>query len=519
MKAFPFERDIAALRDGSFDVLIIGGGIYGAWTAYDAASRGLSVALVEKTDWGAGTSSASSKLIHGGLRYLENYEFGLVRHSLKERRTLFRIAPHLVRPLNFVLPMWKSARVGPLMISAGLTLYDLLAVGNQPVPAHRRFRLRELQTRYPFLDSEALVSGFRYGDCQEDDARMTLTVAAAAQAQGAVCVNRVAAERVVEQQGRVCGAMLSDVVSGDSFELRARVVVNCTGPWASTLTGAAAPRVKLIKGSHLVMPAIEGCTEAFLLTADDGRVFFVIPWYGHTLVGTTEEEVKQASDAQPSEAEIRYLLNNVRRSLPGLGWTEADIVGSFAGVRMLQNAETSSLSALSREFEVVQPLPGLLMHVGGKYTTARSDSIEIVDAVYRELGSKPPASVTHLHPLPGAPELPFETWQPQAIASLVAAGVDTEAARWLSLRHGTGIDALLQLIAHRPEWAQRIHSAAPFIGAEAIHAVRHEMAGTVDDVARRRMPLSLLVPHQQWLPRLRELLEGELELRDAAPQQ
>ncbi|TJY65051.1 glycerol-3-phosphate dehydrogenase/oxidase [Sinimarinibacterium sp. CAU 1509] len=519
MKAFPFKRDIAALRDGSFDVLIIGGGIYGAWTAYDAASRGLSVALVEKTDWGAGTSSASSKLIHGGLRYLENYEFGLVRHSLKERRTLFRIAPHLVRPLNFVLPMWKSARVGPLMISAGLTLYDVLAIGNQPVPPHRRFRQRELLTRYPFLDAKDLVSGFRYGDCQEDDARMTLTVAAAAQAHGAVCVNRVGAERMLEQDGRVCGAVLNDVASNSSFEVRARVVVNCTGPWASTLIGAAAPKVKLIKGSHLVLPAIEGCKEAFLLTADDGRVFFVIPWYGHTLVGTTEEEVKQASDAQPSTEEIRYLLDNVRRSLPGLGWTEADVIGSFAGVRMLQNAQNSSLSALSREFEVVQPRPGLLMHVGGKYTTARSDSIEIVDAVYHELGMKPPASVTHLHALPGAPDVLFESWQPQAIASLVAAGVDAEAARWISLRHGTGIDTLLRLIAERPELAQRIHPAATFVAAEAVHAVRNEMAGTIDDVARRRMPLSLLVADQQWLPKLRELLQGELEVNDAAVRQ
>ncbi len=510
MKAFPFLRDPDALRGGPFDVLVIGGGIYGAWTAYDAASRGLSVALVEKTDWGAGTSSASSKLIHGGLRYIENYEFGLVRHSLKERRTLFRIAPHLVRPLNFVLPMWKSARVGPLMISAGLTLYDLLAVGNQPVPPHRHFRRRELLARYPYIDPEALVSGFRYGDCQEDDARLTLVVAAAAQAHGAVCVNRMTAERVLDEDGRVCGALVHDALSGDRFEVRARVVVNGTGPWAGELVGAAAPRVKLIKGSHLVLPAIPDCKEAFLLTAADGRVFFVIPWYGHTLVGTTEEEVQHASEAQPSDAETRYLLDNVHRCLPGLGWTEADVIGKFAGVRMLQNAETSSLSALTREFEVVHPRPGLLMHVGGKYTTARSDSIEIVDAIYRELGQKAPRSVTHQRPLPGAPTTSFEAWQPQAMASLQAAGVDEDAARWLCLRHGTGIDTVLSLIARDAALAQRIHPAAPFIAAEAVHAVRNEMATSIEDVSRRRMPLSLLVSDQQWLPRLHELIGADV---------
>jgi glycerol-3-phosphate dehydrogenase len=208
MAPFALHRNLSALRSGRFDVLVIGGGIYGAWTAYDAASRGLSVALVEKRDWGAGTSSASSKLIHGGLRYLEHYEFGLVRHALTERRTLYRIAPHLVRPLNFVLPMWKGPRASPFLVSAGLMLYDLLAWGSQPVARHKHFRPRELLARYPFIDPGHLLGGFRYGDCQEDDARMTLVVTAAAQAFGAVCVNRVGAQALLEDGGRVCGARL-----------------------------------------------------------------------------------------------------------------------------------------------------------------------------------------------------------------------------------------------------------------------------------------------------------------------
>lgn len=509
MAAFSLIRDIAALRAGRFDLLVIGGGIYGAWTAYDAASRGLSVALVEKTDWGAGTSSASSKLIHGGLRYLEHYEFGLVRHALRERRTLYRIAPHLVRPLQFVLPMWRGPRAHPLMVSAGLALYDLMALGGQPVPRHRYYRARELLARYPFIDPERLLGGFRYGDCQEDDARMTLVVVAAAQGHGAVCANRVAAEGLIEDRGRVCGARLRDTLGDEVFEVRANVVVNAAGPWAPTLLGDAAPKVKLVKGTHLVLPAIAGCTEAFLLTAADGRVFFVIPWYGRTLVGTTELQVTDPAQAVPTDEETHYLLEGVRRGLPGLGWTEADVIGRFSGVRMLKAEDSASLAAVTREFEATQPRPGVLMPVGGKYTTARSDSRAIVDAVFGLLGRRPPPSRTHRHALPGAPTEPFERWQAQTVARLAAAGIDTEAARWLTLRHGTGVEAILAQVGAHRELAARIDDQAPFILAEAVCALRNEMAHDLDDIARRRMPLSLLVRGESWKPRLLALLAQE----------
>lgn len=506
--AFPLVRDVAALRAGDqFDVLVVGGGIYGAWTAYDAASRGLRVALVEKNDWGAGTSSASSKLIHGGLRYLEHYEFGLVRHALRERRTLYRIAPHLVRPLNFVLPMWKGPRASPLMLSAGLTLYDLLAMGSHPVERHRHFRAREVLARYPFVDPERLLGGFRYGDCQEDDARMTLVVTAAAQSCGAVCANRVAALELLDQQDRVVGARLRDEVGGESFTLNARVVVNAAGPWAPfLLDDARRPPVKLVKGTHIVLPAIAGCNEAFLLTAADGRVFFVIPWYGRTLVGTTESTVAHPDQAQPTAEETRYLLDGVRNGLPGLGWTEADVVGAFAGVRMLQAEEAESLAAVSREFTVLRPRPGLLMHVGGKYTTSRGDSSEIVDALFGELGRKAPRSVTDRRALPGAPTGPFEAWQAHAIAELAALGVDLEASRWLTLRHGTGIAAIAALLRERPSLAARIDAQAPFVLAEAVHAVRAEMALGIDDIVRRRMPLRLLTDDDRCQERLHSAL-------------
>lgn len=496
--AFPLVRNTAGLADRQFDLLVVGGGIYGAWTAYDAASRGLSVALIEKTDWGSGTSSASSKLIHGGLRYLENYEFGLVRNALRERRTLYRIAPHLVRPLNFILPMWKGPRASPFLVSAGLLVYDLLALGSRPVQPHRHYRARQLLADYPFVDPQRLLGGFRYGDCQEDDARMTLTVVAAAQRAGVVCANRVAALRFIEQDGEVCGAEVQDQCTQSRFPIRARVVVNAAGPWGPALLGDASPKVKLVKGTHLVLPAIAGCNEAFLLTANDGRVFFVIPWYGRTLVGTTESTVATPAQAQPTDEETDYLLAGVRSGLPGIAWTRADVIARFAGVRMLQAEDTASLSEVTREFAVRRPQPKLIMHIGGKYTTSRHDSISIVDAVFKELGRRAPASSTQSRPLPGAPQGNFETWQAQAIAGLAAQGVDLEAARWLTLRHGSDIAAISKLIAEHPTLAARIHADAPFVRAEAVHAVRAEMALSLDDIVRRRMPLTLLVRDDVW---------------------
>lgn len=489
--AFPLIRNVAGLS-GSFDLLVIGGGIYGAWTAYDAAQRGLKVALIEKNDWASGTSSASSKLIHGGLRYLEHYEFALVRHALRERKVLSRIAAHLVRPLDFILPVWKGPRASPLKLSAGLTLYDALAFGSGPVKPHRHFRPKNLLRHYPFVDPDNLLGGFRYGDCQEDDARMTMTVVAAAQSAGAVCANRVQATLLLRDAGGIRGARVRDAQAGAEFEVRARCVVNSAGPWARSLLGPQAPRVKLVKGTHLLLPGIAGCTEAFLLTARDGRVFFVIPWYGKTIVGTTEAEV-QSPDAQPTDEETSYLIDGVRRGLPGLGWTESDVIARYSGVRTLQADDAASLSAVSREFEIAEPEPRLVLPIGGKYTTSRCDAVEIVDRVQNALGQKKKRSRTHLKFLPGAPTDDFDTWLAGAAKRLTAAGVDGVAAHYAAHRHGTAIDELLGLIAGDATLAARVHADAPFIRAEVRLAYRDEMALSEDDALRRRMPLRLIV--------------------------
>jgi len=487
--AFPLIRDTAALKNRRFDLLVIGGGIYGAWTAYDAALRGLSVALIEKNDWGSGTSSASSKLIHGGLRYLEHYEFALVRHALTERRVLAKLAPHLVRPLNFVLPLWKGARAGPLTLSAGLMLYDLMGLGRQPVQRHKHFRRERLLRRYPFLAPDGLKSGFRYGDCQEDDARLCLTVVAAAQAAGALSANRVEAVSLLERDARVHGAVLGDSETGERWNLEAAVTVTATGPWTPQLLGTASPKVKLVKGTHLVLPAIPDCHSAFLLTApQDGRVFFVIPWYERTLLGTTESTVSAPSEAQPTEREEQYLLAAAHAWLPGVQWTQQDVIARFSGVRALQAQATENLAAVTREFVIETPRAGLIAPIGGKYTTARADAALIVDAAQRELGLALSACTTDRQPLPGG-----EIHDAEALrAALRAAGVEPGTALCLWQRHGARSARVLELLKENPAWCARLDPELGFIEAEVVLAAREEGARSWDDVTRRRVPLAIL---------------------------
>lgn len=515
--AYPLRRATGALRSTAYDLLVIGGGIYGAWTACDAAQRGLKVALVEKNDWGSGTSSASSKLIHGGLRYLEHFEFSLVRHALGERRVLTEIAPHLVRPLRFMVPIWEGARVGKWRMAAGLTLYDLLSGFGQPVERHRSFTTKKLLERHPYLRSEGLQGGLSYGDCQEDDARMTLAVVAAAQSAGADAANRVGVESLrYDEHGGFCGAQLYDVVAGEHFTLDARAVVVAAGPWSNAIVGRNAPRVKLVKGVHLVMPAIPGCSDAFLFTApQDGRVYFVIPWYGRMLLGTTEAEVADPTHAVVTDAEVRYLLDAARAALPQCEWTEADIVGRFAGVRTLQAEDEDTLAAVTREFTILQPQPRVILPIGGKYTTARCDAVEIVGTVIRALKRPRTPSSTHEQALPGAPaHKAYVRWLEQACAALVDAGVDVDCAAQVAQRHGLRIERLIELIAEDAQWAQRIVADLAFIEAEIVLAVRDEMALSSEDVLRRRMPLNLLATLDELTQaRVLALIDAQLRAR------
>ena len=513
----PLKRRFERLLDGPFDLLVIGGGVYGAWIAYDAALRGLRVALVEQDDWAAATSSSSSKLIHGGLRYLEQRDFGLVRKSLDERRRLVQLAPHQIRPLRFALPVYAGARPGRLKLKAGLWLYDRLAGRRQPVGPHEGFSSAAFGTKYPFVRTDGLRGGFTYGDCGTDDARLVLEVVAAASQHGAVVVNHTRAERLVVEDGRVVGAMLQDRESGTTTTVRAGLTFNCAGPWLDKLGDASdvvAPQIRMSKGAHLVLPALP-TEDAFLLPTSDGRIVFLIPWYGRTLLGTTDTDYRAKPGAVRTESDdVAYLLNEANRYLD-TQLLPADIIATFAGLRVFPSSPDARTYTISREWQCVETTPGLLSSIGGKYTSARADSALGVDRVLAALGREPVACRTGDQPLPWTPTEAFDTFRTAAVSRGVAAGLDEQTAWFAVGRHGRRFDDLIELCQARPELAARIVSDAPFCLGDLLLAVRDEMARSLVDALRRRMPLLLLArPDRQALERCAALAREVLHWSD-----
>ncbi len=483
------KRDFSALQ-GEFDLLICGGGIYGAWTAYDAALRGLKVALVEQGDWASATSSASSKLIHGGLRYLETYDFKLVRKALKERQMLLQVAPHRVWPLRFGVPVYADSRNGTLLLKAGLTLYDALAGFPGDPMQHRHFWHKEFSGHFPFLDENGLRGGFTYGDAQTDDARLVLELVAGAMAHGAVCVNYAKLVAWNEQSGQVCGATVQDGASGTTVQVRARQCVSTAGQWtAATAQGRAWCR--LSKGIHLVLPALP-TNEAILLTAkEDGRVFFIIPWYGRTVLGTTDTDYRGDIDQVAVEAEeVDYLLAAANRYLK-TAWTPQDVIGSYAGLRVMKQSDADHPSSVSRDWELKTAGNGLHHAIGGKLTSAREDATVIVDAVCAQLGVAAGCATKGLD-FPWKPQQEFDAWTEAAYAQARRLGIDEESAKWLMRRHGIRIEQIFHIVAEAPQLAARIVTALPFIYADLLLCARDEMTSHLSDLLRRRMPLLIL---------------------------
>jgi glycerol-3-phosphate dehydrogenase len=484
------RRDFSLLAGKHFDLLVCGGGIYGAWTAYDAALRGLSVAIVEQGDWAGATSSASSKLIHGGLRYLETYDFKLVRKAILERQRLLELAPHRVWPLRFGVPIYKDSRISTLQLKAGLVLYDLLAGFPGHDIAHRYFDRAEFAGRFPALDSDGLKNGFTYGDAQTDDARLVLELIAGAMDAGAVCVNYCQLTGLIESGGQVCGAKVLDKLDDKSAQILARQIVYATGQW-TTASAPGSDWCRLSKGIHLVMPALP-TDEALLLTAkSDGRVFFIIPWYGMTLLGTTDSDYRGDLDHLTVEtAEVEYLLAEANHYLK-TSWTEADIVGSYAGVRAMMRSDKSSPSDVSRDWELKTADNGMHYSIGGKLTSAREDAASIVDTVCAQLGIDVPCA-TQTRPFPWAPETDFDRWSVTITAQAGQLGIDPECAKWLMRRHGSRVEEVLRNIEADPRLAERIVPSLPFIYADLLFCARNEMVIHLDDLLRRRMPLLIL---------------------------
>jgi len=508
------ERNFGRLQQGAFDLLVVGGGIYGAWTAYDATLRGLRVALVEQGDWAGATSSASSKLIHGGLRYLEYGHLGLVRKTLDERRRLARLAPHRVQPLRFLLPVYRGDRVGLTRLSVGMWIYDRLAGSRQPVAPHRRLGRDEV-LRLAGLRPDGLKGGFVFGDCLTDDARFTLEIVDGAQRAGAVAVNRAAARELVAQGRRVVGARIEDLDGGaGTIEVRAAMVVSATGAWKLKLPAGVEPSrtvaTRLTKGVHLVLPAREHDDALVISSNDDARIVFLIPWYGRTLLGTTDTDYRgDPAEVRVERADVDYLLeraNGVLRT----GWTRADIVGTFAGLRTLPDT-AGAPSRATREWSSSEPLDGLLLSVGGKFTSARADAASLVDRVLRYLGRSALPAPTADRPFPWCPEGAFDEWRDTTVREAVGLGLDGETAASCAMRYGSRTVRLFEQLRSAPGLARRIVSTAPFCLAEALHAVREEMATTLEDVLRRRIPLLLLCRLREAdLQEVSRLVAGEL---------
>lgn len=485
------QRDFSKIKNQHFDVLICGGGIYGAWTAYDAALRGLKVAIVDQGDWACATSSASSKLIHGGLRYLETLNFKLVRKTLAERQMLLKTAPHRVWPLRFGIPVYTGSRIGSFRLNIGLILYEWLAGTVSKDQHYRRHTRIDFAGRFPCLDSNGLTAGFSYFDAQTDDARFVLELIDGALAIGAVCLNYCKITGFIELNGQLCGAEIHDIVSGETAIVNATQLVNCTGQWS------ADPRNKnqygrLSKGIHLILPKILG-NEALLLTAkSDGRVFFIIPWYGLTLLGTTDSDYNGDIEHVTVEAEeINYLLSEANRALKTVNWTEQDIIGRYAGLRVLKPSTSTSLSKISRNWKLITSENGLLSSIGGKLTSAREDAARIVDTVCRNLRVHK-TSKTFGEPFPWLPVEDYQQWTDAALIEAVSLGIDNESAHWLLRRHGNRVSGVFELIKQDAELAKRILPALPFIVADLIFCAQHEMVVHLEDLLRRRLPLLIL---------------------------
>lgn len=479
------KRDFTQLACRHFDVLVCGGGIYGAWTAYDAALRGLKVAIVDQGDWASGTSSASTKLIHGGLRYLESLDFKLVKKALREREMLKKVAPHRVWPLRFGVPVFKGGRLNSLRLKLGLMVYDFLAGTLGSSQAHRHFNRAVFAERFPYLNPALLMDGFTYADAQTDDARLVLELIDGALSAGAACVNYCKVTDFIEDKGQVCGANIQDRIDGKTATVYARQIVNAIGQWTHE-SGC-----RLTKGVHLILPKTLN-NEALLLTAkSDGRVFFIIPWYGLTLLGTTDTDYTGDVDRICVETnEVDYLLTEANRVL-NTKWAESDIIGRYAGLRVLKQSSKTMPSAISRDWELEVADNGLLTSIGGKITSARQDAAQIVNTLCKNLGVNTPCS-THDRPFPWLPDQDYRQWSDAAIVEAATLGIDSESAQWLIKRHAKRVSLIFQLIEQDASLAKRITPTLPFITADLIFCAGSEMTVHLEDLLRRRIPLLIL---------------------------
>ena len=498
---------LAALRSDSFDVVVIGGGITGAGVALDAASRGYSVALVEQADFASGTSSRSSKLVHGGLRYLQNFDLGLVREALLERQLMVRLAPHLVRPLPLVVPAFDGQKPDRL-VGVGLNLYDVMSVDklrgrrrrgedddeqfrDWAPERHRIISGEEVAERLPALAAREPTSGYLFYDCQTDDSRLVLTVLAEAERFGAVCANRLEVTELVEEAAHARGVRVRDRETGEVFDVRADNVVNATGVWADRLRPdelhdeAEVPRIAPSRGTHITVSSEQlPLRDGAIVPAGEGRSIFALPWLGSTLIGTTDNDYEGGLDhIHPAASDIEYLLE-ATNAFFGSDLTPADLSGAFAGVRpLISTGDPKKSVDNSRKAELYETSSGMITITGGKLTTWRRMARMAVDRLVERDARDAPCR-TH--------EIPLG----QAIAASDlprVEGVPEDAYERLAGRYGHVARDVLAIAAERGELAQPIVDGGPSdLLAETVHGARSEQARSVGDALLRRTRLGLL---------------------------
>jgi glycerol-3-phosphate dehydrogenase len=487
---------IARMAENELDVLVVGGGVVGAGTALDAVTRGLTTAIVEARDWASGTSSRSSKLIHGGLRYLEMLDFGLVREALRERGLLLdRIAPHLVKPVPFLYPLqhriWERGYAG-----AGVALYDAMAYTSgtaRGLHHHRHLTRTQALREAPCLRKSALTGAIQYWDAQMDDARFTMTVVRTAASFGALAANRAKVTGFLRQGERVTGAQVTDLETGEEFEVRAKQVINATGVWTDDTQGMADTRgqfhVRASKGIHLVVPRDRLPSNTGLILRTEKSVLFVIPWGRHWIIGTTDTDWTLAKDHPAASAQdIDYLLEHVN-SVLNSPLTREDVEGVYAGLRPLLSGEEESTSKLSREHVVGHPVPGLVVVAGGKFTTYRVMAADAVDEAARTMDARVPDSCTDEIPLVGADGYRPLWNQRRALAA--AYGIHVARVEHLLNRYGACAQEMLDMLRTDPALAAPLPGADDYLAVEARYAVTHEGALHLEDVLTRRTRISI----------------------------
>jgi glycerol-3-phosphate dehydrogenase len=485
-------RQLERLSTELFDVLVVGGGVTGCGIALDAASRGLSVALIEKRDFAAGTSSRSSKLIHGGLRYLEQFDLGLVREALHERRLLAeRLAPHLVHPTPFLLPLEHGLK-DHAYFGAGLTLYDALAGIRPAVPRHRHLSHAACLSKVPALKPSVITGGISYYDAQVDDARFAVTLAGTASAQGACCVPAVEVTDFLHAGAAIAGVHARDLEDETEFDIRARVTVNATGVWTTEmerLAGVASPLpVRPSKGVHIVVPRDRIDSELALILPTEKSVLFVLPWGSHWIVGTTDTPWEFGLDhPAASRADIDYLLGHANAVLRE-PLTVDDITAVFVGLRPLVAEESRDTAAVSREHVVHHGKPGLVSIAGGKYTTYRVMARDAVDVAASDLPFAVPPSRTQDLPLLGA--VGSDQAARRAQLHPGAAGLSSHQVGHLARRYGTLALRVLDLVVEDPALVAPLDGADTYLAAEVWYSVLNEAALHVDDVLTRRTHIS-----------------------------